>query len=258
MPRLTDPATIRAILETDRSWSVYALGDLEPDFFEHCRWYGTSSGEPALVLLYAKFEPPVLFTLGAPDVVHTLLGEIAGVRKLYLHIRTDLLPSIKASFPLCTEQFMWRMVLDRSRFHSQPSDDVVRLGVGDVPALQRLYADGDLSGEAPDFFYPSMVEQGVFFAIRAGAELIAAGGTHLVSDAESVGAVGNIYTRRDQRRRGLGARITSAVTAELLRRGLRTIALNVTQRNATAIGVYEGLGYVRYCAFVEGIASRSG
>ena len=40
MPQLTAPATIRAILETDRGWSAYALADLEPGFFEHSHWVG--------------------------------------------------------------------------------------------------------------------------------------------------------------------------------------------------------------------------
>jgi predicted GNAT family acetyltransferase len=101
-----------------------------------------------------------------------------------------------------------------------------------------------------------MLEQGVFYGIGEGADLVAVAGTHLVSGPESVGAVGNVYTRRDRRGRGLAGRATSAVTAELIRRGLRTIALNVNQANAAAIEVYERLGYVKYCPFYEGLASR--
>jgi RimJ/RimL family protein N-acetyltransferase len=40
------------------------------------------------------------------------------------------------------------------------------------------------------------------------------------------------------------------------RMGLHTIALNVNQRNAAAIRVYERLGFARHCAFYEGIAVR--
>jgi predicted GNAT family acetyltransferase len=50
--------------------------------------------------------------------------------------------------------------------------------------------------------------------------------------------------------------LTGAVAAELVGRGVRTVALNVNQGNATAIRVYERLGFVRYCAFVEGVAVR--
>ncbi|MBF8284938.1 MAG: N-acetyltransferase protein, partial [Anaerolineales bacterium] len=59
----------------------------------------------------------------------------------------------------------------------------------------------------------------------------------------------------DRRGRGLAARVTSAVTAALLEMRLRTVALNVNQHNAPAVRVYERLGYERYCAFHEGVAS---
>jgi len=38
--------------------------------------------------------------------------------------------------------------------------------------------------------------------------------------------------------------------------GLWTVALNVSQRNTAALGVYERLGFARYCAFYEGLAVR--
>jgi predicted GNAT family acetyltransferase len=133
---------------------------------------------------------------------------------------------------------------------------VTRLARTDLPALAALYADGQTTGEVPDFFNPPMLEQGVFFGVYEGGSLIAAAGTHLISTELSVGAVGNVYTRRDRRGRGLAAQATSAVTAELVRSGLATIALNVNQHNAPAQRVYERLGYVRYCPFFEGVAFK--
>jgi predicted GNAT family acetyltransferase len=132
----------------------------------------------------------------------------------------------------------------------------VRLGPSDLAALERLYADGIATAEAPDFFFSSMLAQGVFFGMREGDELVAAAGTHLAAASESVAAVGNVYTRRDRRGSGLAARATGAVIRELVRLGLRTIALNVEQRHATAIRIYERLGFFRYCAFCEGRARR--
>ena len=79
-------------------------------------------------------------------------------------------------------------------------------------------------------------------------------GTHLVVSAEGVAAVGNIYTRRGCRWRGWGSLATSAVVGELLRREIPTIGLNVNQQNQPAIRVYEKLGFVKYCAFCEGLA----
>jgi ribosomal protein S18 acetylase RimI-like enzyme len=255
MPRLTDPHRIRRLLETDRPWSLYALGDLAPELFARCEWFAPSQGDSALLLLYRAFETPVLFTLGSPDRVAPLLDEITAVR-LYLHVRPEILPLVRARYAVVEAQWMWRMMFDASRFQAVHRPDVARLAMSDVPALERLYADGDARGEAPDFFAPEMIEQGLFYGVREGSELIAAAGTHLLVPAESVAAVGNIYTRRDQRGRGWATHVTSAVTEALLGLGLRTVGLNVQQPNAAAIRVYERLGYVRYCEFVEGLAGQ--
>lgn len=253
MPLLTDLAVVRARLETDRSWAVYALGDLAPGFREHSAWYAAPG---ALLLLYRAFETPVLFTLGPPENIGPLLDEIAHEREMYLSIRPEVLPLIEARWQVKHLAAMWRMVLDPARFLPQPSDGVVRLAPADLPALEALYADGQATGEVPDFFNPPMLAQGVFFGVREGEALVAAAGTHLVSTELSVGAVGNVYTRRDRRGRGLAARVTSAVTAELKQSGLTTIALNVNQHNAPAQRVYARLGYQRYGAFYEGVAFK--
>jgi len=256
MPELRDRAAIRAILERDRAWAVYALGDLAPGFFEHCRWLRPESGAPALALLYRAFKIPVLFTLGAPEALAALLEEISGEPVLYLHVRPEILPVLAARYGFPMRKQMWRMVLEPSAFHPVPSAGAVRLTAADLDALRRLYADGDATGEAPDFFSPSMLEQGVFQGIREGEDLIAVAGTHLVAPEVGVGAVGCVYTRRDRRGRGLATRVTSVVVSELLRLGIPTVALNVEQRNETAVRVYERLGFFRYCPYTEGLASR--
>jgi ribosomal protein S18 acetylase RimI-like enzyme len=127
-----------------------------------------------------------------------------------------------------------------------------RLNASDVPALQALYADGESSGESPDFFFPSMVADGVFHGIYEGSALVAAAGTHLLAREEGAAAVGNIYTRRDRRSRGLGRLVTSAVLGELA--GVETVGLNVRADNDAALHLYESLGFVRHCEFYEALA----
>ena len=87
---------------------------------------------------------------------------------------------------------------------------------------------------------------------------MAAGGTHLYSRDESVGAVGNVYTHRGHRGRGHAAAVTSAVAGELIARGTRVIALNVRSENLPAIRVYERLGFRFHARFFEGRARGSG
>ena len=258
MARLTRQAEIRRLLETDRPWAIYALGDLTPGFFEHSEWYGADAEAPSLALLYRAFATPVLFTLGRPQHLRPVLAEIGSLPAVYLSIKPEVLPLVRERHRLQSQQAMWRMVLAPGDFRPEASGQAVRLGLADLPALEALYADGGPAGETPDFFSAAMLEAGVFIGLWEADRLISVAGTHLVSPAESVGAVGNVYTRRDRRGRGLAARVTSAVTAALLRLGLRTIALNVNQQNAAAIHVYERLGYRRYCEFCEGVAVGQG
>jgi ribosomal protein S18 acetylase RimI-like enzyme len=256
MPPVTDPAAIRALLQTDPRWAVYALGDLAPGLFEHSFWLRLADASPALLLLYRGFEPPVLFALGDAARVQALLDELNHDGDLFLHVRPEILPALRMRYDIPRAVAMWRMTLGPPDYRPAPADGVVRLGPADVAALERLYADGTETGESPHFFLPSMVHEGVFFGLCEGTELIAAAGTHLVVPQESVAAIGCVYTRRDRRGRGLAAGVTSAVVNELLRLRLATIALNVSQENNRAVRVYERLGFVRYCAYYEGLALR--
>jgi ribosomal protein S18 acetylase RimI-like enzyme len=254
MPRMTDRSAVRAVLETDRAWAVYPLGDLAPGYFEKCDWFGTTGDRPGLILLYRGFTAPIFFALGETAIVRALLDEIDDEQQMYLHVLPNIVPLLRLRYHVKDEKTMWRMLLNTDHFRPAPTGRAIRLGLSDLADVERLYADGKPAGETPHFFFPEMLQQGVFFGIREGGQLIAAAGTHLVAAEESVTAIGNIYTRRDRRGRGLASQLTSAVTGELLRREIRTIALNVHEHNHAAIRVYERLGFMRYCTFIEALA----
>jgi predicted GNAT family acetyltransferase len=97
------------------------------------------------------------------------------------------------------------------------------------------------------------LEQAILPAGQGGVSppLLAVAGTHLLAPHWGVAAVGNVYVHPGWRGRGYGALVSSAVTADLLQRGL-LVVLNVDQGNAAAIHLYRQLGYQVYCPFVEG------
>jgi ribosomal protein S18 acetylase RimI-like enzyme len=246
MPPLTNKDAIRAILRRDPAWCVYALGDLSPEMFPKTEWF-----TPDLALVLKDYGTSILFAMGAGSV-HEALGVV--IWPVHLQVRSDALDAVRQRARVTDTRDMWRMIWRGDGVTRDADDRVIRLGQRDVEALQLLYADGELSGESPDFFYPAMLTRGVFFGVYEERELVAAAGTHLVSRHEGAAAIGNIYTRRDRRRRGLGRAVTTAVMRELA--AFETIGLNVRADNSAALSLYESLGFERYCPFYEAVGHR--
>jgi ribosomal protein S18 acetylase RimI-like enzyme len=244
MPPLTDKDQVRSILRRDPRWCVYALGDLTPRMFAKCQWF-----TPDLTMVLHDYGTAILFADG-PGSIREALDHVAC--PVHLQVQRDALEEIKRYAAVSDEKQMLRMAWSGGRTAQDPR--VVRLKAGDTDALARLYADGEATGEAPDFFYSSMVTDGVFFGVYEGGEMVAAAGTHLVARDEGAAAIGNIYTRRDRRGRGLGRITTTAVLNELA--GVETIGLNVRADNHAALHLYESIGFARHCEFFESLASR--
>ena len=245
MPRLTDKDSVRDILRRDPRWCVYALGDLSPRMFDKCQWF-----TPDLTLVLHDYGTCILFAIGTGSLDEALTHATFPV---HLQVQQDALDHIARVATIDKQLSMWRMAWNGGAI--APLDPrAKRLGASDGEALLRLYADGETTGESPDFFYPAMLDHGVFYGIYDAGELVAAAGTHLYSPEESAAAIGNIYTRRDRRGRGLGRVVTSAVLRSL--QDIETIGLNVRHDNAVAIQLYESLGFVRHCRFYEALAMR--
>ena len=279
MGKLTNqPINLSTLLRTDPAWSVYALADLAPRFAHVCRWTVAGDG---VVLLFAGLTPPILFTHGPAADVAEALAQAHLPERVYLSVREEHLPGVQRWYDTSADyRPMWRMVWRggaeaggaQARGAEAPNG-LVRLGVEDAGRIEALYAHG--GDFAPDAFDPSQLADGTFWGVVAekspqkspekfdfwqksnfwdGADLLAAGGTHVVDSAERVAVIGNIYARPDHRGRGYAKAITRAITAHLQQRGIDLIVLNVDQRNLAAVNLYEQLGFVKHCPFVEGEA----
>lgn len=264
MPQLVDKSEIRSILRGDPRWCVYALGDLTPRMFEKCQWL-----TPDLTLVLHDYGTSILFAHGIGSIREALEHCTFPV---HLQVQQDAFEEVKRYAAVTNVKHMIRMAWategtdkdtratdgadkdTRAAEGAETTDQVTRLTDRDISSLRRLYADGESTGESPDFFYDSMVTDGVFFGIYQGDDLIAASGTHLVSRDEGAAAIGNVYVRRDRRGAGLSRLTTMAVLNEL--RGIETVGLNVRADNAAAIRVYESLGFMVHCPFVEALAHR--
>jgi ribosomal protein S18 acetylase RimI-like enzyme len=247
---------VRVLLDRDRAWSAYAIGDLSPERAGDCSWHAPADDSQALLLLYRGFDPPILFAMG--DALHLapLFPEIEAP-KVSLHVRPDAIAAMSPAFRVTDTRAMWRMVVEPGSFRPAAIDAVVPVDESNLDALNALYDDGRRHEEGPTFFHPSMLRQGTFRAVREGADIVAVAGTHLFSRELGVCAIGNVYTRRDRRRQGLGARVTTAVVQHAFSNAIPTIVLNVSQQNSDARRVYERLGFRCHGEFLEGEASFS-
>lgn len=243
------------MLRRDPYWSIYALGDLDPRRARFCEWFSDLESDSAL-LLYREFPMPIVVALGNPAILERIRDVPS---PCFFQIPEHFLAALEAQRTLDWKRGMVRFRLETVDFRASTSNVAVScLGPVDYDALSRLYADGDATGEAPDFFIRSQLDDGAFFGVRdaRSGELLAAGGTHLLSEAQSVAAIGNVYTARAHRGQGYASAVTSAIASHLLQRGFRTIALNVKRQNDAAIRIYEQLGFKRHCDYWEAFAGK--
>jgi ribosomal protein S18 acetylase RimI-like enzyme len=263
-----DRAAIHAFLSRDPLAAAYAIGDLEAPYFQHCTWMlACRSGTPrSLALLYRGLDPPVLLTLGECAGIAAIFGQLALPDRVAMSAQAAHLSLFRAAYDFAGDRIrpMVRMSIAGDDFRPMPGGPaalVRRLGPADCPAIEALIREGGAS--APDAFDRSQVEAGVFFGVDLAPHgLVALAGTHLVATSSwpeqpwlGVAAVGNLYTHPAVRGRGYGQATTSAVTGELLRRGL-LVVLNVERDNVAAIQLYHKLGYREHSSFFEGFGRR--
>ena len=237
-------------LNHDRYYAAYAIGDLEPFFYQKSTWHVArhENRVESLTLLYNGLDPPALFLIGNLGGLRAILNNIECPSQVYFTCLPEQL-IITREFYYWEELIpMWRMVLDRKNLCGPPVD-CIRLSNEHNEQVSNLIAGGDISG-----FNIYQVGQGIFYGIFSQGKLVAMSGTHIVSQTNNIAAIGNVFTHQDYRGLGYASRTTSAVVNELLGIGITDIVLNVSKVNIPAIKIYEKLGFTKYCEFIEGKA----
>lgn len=259
---LFDEAEIRAFLRSDEDFAAYALGDLDPPYADSARWYSAGkSGEMCgLALHYSTLDPEVLFLMGDDAAVRALVAAGIGPEKVYYTAKPYQEPLLREFYDLPDVQHMYRMRVTAETF--KPLDALSALVThldkkhsAEIEALLRRAAASDQRADEIAFV-PSMVEDGHYFGVFRDERLIAAAGTHVVARRSRIAAVGNVVVDPAERRAGLGALVSEAVTQSLLDQHYDLIVLNVKQDNAPAVATYRKLGYYVTGEFIEGVAVR--
>ncbi len=246
---VTDPDELEEFYGDNRAAHIYALVDLEPPFWEGSRWFrrqdavigvvGLPNGEGLAVYAVSTKDPdgsaalvaeaaprlPSGLLITGPAHVEGVLAQVRPVVPMGPHVRYEL--TDRASIP-------------------EPRPDVEPLGPGNLDEVLALY-DTD-PGAA--FFLPHMLADETFVGVRVHGELVAAAGTHVLSDRQRIAAIGAVYTRADHRGRGHGAAVTAGVVHRLGDR-VDIVGLNVHADNAPARSIYESMGFSALLEYAE-------
>ena len=245
--RLRDPDPIRAMLDSERAYSAYALAQLDPASFPDSEWVLARgpAGRQALLVHSRGGLGAALFTIGDPAALDAALSLHPGPRFSFGTLRLEHKRTAEKYFVMTRPQIMQRMEITADDFRETPGEPQ-RLTGADVGTVNRLY-----SMEAgPTAYREQHLDRAVYYGVFIGDELVSIAGTHAVSAAERTAVVGNVFTHPRRRGIGLATIATSAVTKDLL--GFcDLVALTVEVQNTPAVRIYEKLGYRAVCNLHE-------
>jgi len=249
---VSDRDEIAAYLRTDRIYAAYTLGDLDGPNRHRCSWgiaYDDLGRPVALAMHQEGLVPQPLFLMGDPAGCREILASVIRPRDAYF-MGTEALDEAAADlYELDGPQFLLRMAVNGETFRPF-AGGAERLTPADIDDLNQLYQLGFRGG-----FPGSVLEDGVYYGVRVRGRLVSAAGTHAINSREGIAVVGNVMTHVDYRSHDFAKMVTSAVTAELLRR-LGDVALNVHAGNEPAVAAYRRLGYVDTDLLTERLGRR--
>ena len=263
-----DRAELATLLGADRFYAAYAIGLLEDGPFARSEW-AIADGpdqEPAVGVVYRGYQPHFGFLAGPAQLVRDLLAEGLRPHQAYFACRSSHLGELRSFYRTGPEDRMIRMRVSAETFRpvstqaagsgrSSPTGErrprtLVRLTAQQVSTVNRLYAHG-----VGAILTKTLMEEGLYYGIFEGSELVAVAGTHFIAPTYGLAAVGNVFTHPGHRGRGLATACTSAVTAALLAR-CPDVVLNVNANNEPARRAYRRLGFQDHCSFVEVFGTR--
>jgi RimJ/RimL family protein N-acetyltransferase len=281
---IVDDRLLAEFFRSDPFLHLYSLGDLDPFFRPHARWWGlrtTNASLSEVVLIYDSGSLPVLLAFTRdPEGMRLLLS---GVRdrlpgRFYAHLSPETEGALADGFRLESHGRHLRMGLiddaktatesagvtaasmaagsapraaDLAARTSPPTADLVVLSTRDLAEVLELFA----ASYPGNWFDPRMLETGQYVGARADGSLVAIAGVHVYSPEYRVAALGNITTRPAYRGKGFARLLTGALCRRLLDH-VDWIGLNVHAGNAAAIACYRGLGFARLADYEEFMVER--
>lgn len=246
---LHDRSTIRELLNTERNYSAYALGQLDTSLFEKTQWFSLTNETNKKIgfVMHSKGGlGEATMTLGDPYAIEKILRVHPGPALTYMSCQPKHLEAIQKTHHLFSQQEMLRLTVDRENFRPDHENVQIKLSGLDVHRINQLYgAEG-----RPTYYQAAHIDEGVYYGITNQGQLTAIAGTHIVSKEEQIAVVGNVYTLPRYRGQGLATAVTSSTTEELLK-FCTTVVLTVDPKNVPALAAYKHLGYLEEGTLIE-------
>lgn len=253
---MADRDTLRAMLRRDPAGAFYMLADLEPPWFDQCRWLTESGdGGAAVGMIFLGLETPCLLLSGDLEAIRRLVERHAAdlPARCYIKLTAPQMEVCAARYRFSQIDELDVMMLREPR-QPAPKDGVeLRLisPADSVEPLLEVYRD-----YPGNFFEPSQLSMGLYAGAWLHGQLAAVAGTHAYAPGEGVAALGNIATAAPFRGQGLCTALTAFLSGELARRGCGLIGLHVASGNAPAIASYRRCGFVKEASIFVMLAEK--
>jgi RimJ/RimL family protein N-acetyltransferase len=219
---------------------IYGLGDLDEPFWSPSRWTRRGDAVVGIVPL-PDSEVTVVYAVSDADP--------AGTLDLLVELLPDLPSGALITGPtgLARRCAMVRPIEDLAPHTKLVLKDRSSLPVPvGVQPLDRTHLPELVALHATDpgaaFWSPAMLGDETFVGLRVAGELVAAAGTHLVSERYSVAAIGGVIVHPAHRGRGHAGLVTAGAIERIGGRAA-TIGLNMVSANEPARRAYARLGF---------------
>jgi RimJ/RimL family protein N-acetyltransferase len=255
---VTLPAGVRVVEQPDELAAlfgeappvhVYGLADLAPAYWDASTWYRRGDAVVGVVVfpggvgtaiyaLTAHDEP------GTVDLFADLVHEFPSGGLCIT--ATGCMAVAAAARPIEPYGAHVRYVLTDWSAVGQPVPPVEPLTSADEAEALRLYE----TEPGAAYFQPFMLGDESFVGLRLEGQLVAAAGTHVLSEEFGVASIGAVYVHPEHRGHGFGAAVTAGVIHRLQGRA-EVIGLNVKADNNPALAIYRRLGFSQLMEFEE-------
>jgi ribosomal protein S18 acetylase RimI-like enzyme len=223
--------------------------DLEEPFWSASTWYRSGDAVVGLVTLpddgfTTAYAVSTRDAEGCLNLLSQLDGQIHS--GMLLTGPLGLAASVATTRKIASSGPHHRYLLTDPTQLPTPDPRIRPLDPEQADLLEKLYRS------EPDavFFRRHMLDDRAFVGIFEGDDLVAAAGTHVLSDRQGLAAIGSVYTLPSLRGQGLGRAVTAGVCHRIADH-IRTIGLNVAADNAPARALYSSMGFEPLLGYEE-------